>query len=99
MNKIMITGRITKDLELKELNGGAKLCKFSVAVDRRFKNEGQPTVDFFNCVAWSKTAEVICQYMAKGSKIGVSGRLQTGSYDKEGTKIYTTDIVVEEMDF
>ena len=99
MNKIMITGRICRDLELKTLDSGTALTRFSVAVDRRFKKEGQPTADFFNCIAWGKTAELICQYMAKGSKIGIAGRLQTGSYDKDGAKVYTTDIVVEEMDF
>ena len=99
MNKVCQTGRITRDLELKEF-GGTACCKFSIAVDRKFKKEGQPTCDFLNCIAWGKIAELICQYLKKGSKIGISGRLQSGSYDNaDGKKVYTTDIVVEEMDF
>ena len=99
MNKVNQIGRVTRDLELKEF-GGTACCKFSIAVDRKFKKDGQPKVDFPNCIAWGKVAELICEYMQKGSKIGISGRLQTGSYDNaDGKKVYTTDIVVEEITF
>ena len=98
-NKVIQIGRITRDLELKSVGSDKVVLKFGIAVDRKFKKEGQPTADFFNCEVWGKTAEAMCNYTAKGSMISVGGRLRSGSYEKEGTKIYTTDIVVEEVTF
>lgn len=99
MNKVNLIGRITKDLELK--GSEAKYIKFNLAVPRQFKNQnGERETDFISCVAWRKTAELIAQYFKKGSQIGISGRIQTGSYDKEdGTKVYTTDVIVEDITF
>ena len=98
MNNITILGRITKELELKETESGTKYTRFSIAVNRRFKNEdGEYETDFFNVVAWRGTAEFITNYFGKGKRIGIVGRLQTGKYtDKDGNERTSTEIVVNE---
>ena len=76
------------------------IARISLAVDRKFKQEGQPTADFINCIAFGKTAEVIEKYVVKGTKIAVVGRIQTGSYtNKDGAKVYTTEVIVDEQEF
>ena len=95
MNSVNILGRVTKDLELKEF-GETKVVKFSLAVNRRFKKN---EADFIVCKAFNKTAETLVNYCNKGSQIAVSGRIETGSYDKEGSTIYTTEIVIESFTF
>jgi single-strand DNA-binding protein len=92
-------GRITKDLELKTTNGGTQVLKFSVAVDRRAKQGEEKKADFLNCVAFSHQATFIEKYFTKGSSIIVIGRIQTGSYEGNNGKVYTTDVVVEEVHF
>lgn len=100
MNKVMLIGRLTRDLELRKIASGSSVVSFTLAVNRRIKTEGQPDADFIRCTAWGKTAEVMCQYLTKGSQIGVEGRIQTGQYqDKNGNTVFTTDIVVENFDF
>lgn len=101
MNKVMLTGRFTRDPEIKYTNEGTSIARFSIAVNRRFVKEGSDQkADFFNCVAFEKTAEFIEKYFYKGMKADLSGRIQTDSYtNKDGVKIYTTDIVVEEIEF
>lgn len=100
MNVVVLVGRFTQDPVLRTTQSGTSLANFSLAVDRKFKSENQPDVDFINCVAWGRTAEVICQYLTKGRQIAVQGRLQTGSYQaKDGSTRYTTDVVVESFDF
>ena len=100
MNKVTLVGRMAKDMELKQTNTGKAVGSFTVAVDRRFKRDGQPTADFFNVVAWNKPAELISQYLHKGDRIALNGRLQTRSYDaKDGSKRYITEVVLEEFDF
>lgn len=100
MNKVTLVGRLAKDPELRTTNTGKSVCSFSVAVDRRFKQEGQPTADFFTVTAWGKQGEVINQYMAKGRQIALSGRLQNRTYeDKEGIKRNVVDVILEEFDF
>lgn len=100
MNKVIIVGRLAKNPELRTTQTGKSVATFSVAADRRFKQEGQPTADFFNVVAWGRQAEVICQYLGKGNQIALSGRLQSRSYDaQDGTRRYVTEIVLEEFDF
>lgn len=94
MNKVVLMGRITKDLDKKE-----KVTNFTVAVDRKFKREGDPSADFIDCVAFGKTKEIVDKYFEKGQKIAVDGRIQTGSYEKDGRKIYTTDVVAESVEF
>lgn len=100
MNKVELVGRLTKDVSIRMSNSGSSIARFTIACERRFKTEGQTTADFINCVAFGKTAEFIEKYFIKGMKIGVSGRIQTGSYDNnEGKKVYTTDVVIEEVEF
>ena len=96
MNKTILTGRTTKEIELKTTQNGTNIARFTLAVNRRKKDDG---ADFINCVAYAKVAELLSQYVHKGDRIGVVGRIQTGSYEKDGHKIYTTDVIVEEFDF
>ena len=102
MNKVILMGRLTRDPEVRY--GGANnsaVARFSLAVDRRFKRDGdEQTADFINCVAFGKTAEFLEKYARKGTKFVVEGRIQTGSYtNKEGQKVYTTDVVCENVEF
>lgn len=101
MNKVMLTGRFTRDPEVRYTNEGTSIARFSLAVNRRFVKEGSDQkADFLNCIAFGKTAEFIEKYFGKGMKADLSGRIQTGSYtNKDGIKVYTTDIVVEEIEF
>lgn len=103
MNKVVLMGRLTRDPEVKRKTQGDKesiVARWSIAVNRRFKREGDAEADFFNCVAFGKAAEFIEKYFRQGMKIAVTGRLQSGSYtNKDGVKIYTVDVIVEEMDF
>ena len=103
MNKVLMMGRLTADPEVRQTAGDTPttIARFSLAVDRRVKREGQEqTADFPSCVAFGKTAEFIEKYFTKGRKIAVEGRLQTGSYtNQNNVKVYTTDIVVEAVDF
>ena len=102
MNKVILMGRLTRDPEVRY--GGANnsaVARFSLAVDRRFKRDGdEQTADFINCVAFGKTAEFLEKYARKGTKFVVEGRIQTGSYtNKDGQKVYTTDVVCENVEF
>lgn len=96
MNVVVLTGNLTRDPELKYTQSGKAFARFSLAVSNSYNRE---KVDFINCTAWGKTAEIIAEYLRKGSKAGVHGRIQTGSYEKDGHKVYTTDIVVENIEF
>lgn len=102
MNKVILMGRLTKDPEVRYSQGqnASAVAKFPLAVDRRFKQEGQPSADFINCVSFGKQAEFAEKYLRQGTKIAIVGRIQTGSYtNKDGVKVYTTDVVVEECEF
>ena len=103
MNKCTLVGRLTKDPEIRYSQGenATATARFSVAVNRRFKNaEGNYDADFINCVAFGKTAEFLEKYFKKGMAIGLTGHIQTGSYtNKDGQKVYTTDVIVEETEF
>lgn len=100
MNKVILVGRLARDPELRTTGSGKSVCSFTVAVDRRFKQEGQPTADFIPVVAWGRQAEVINQYLSKGRQIALNGRIQTRSYDaQDGSKRYVTEVVLEEFDF
>lgn len=100
MNSVNLSGRFTRDPEVRYTDGGSSIARFSIACDRRYKQEGGPTADFINCVSFGKTAEFIEKYFRKGMKIEVSGRIQTGSYtNQEGNKVYTTDVVAEQVGF
>ena len=102
MNKVIEIGRLTKDPEIRYSQGENTTCvaRYTLAVDRKFKQEGQPNADFINCIAFGKLGEFAEKYLHKGVKIAVTGRIQTGSYtNKDGQKVYTTDVVVEEQEF
>lgn len=102
MNKVILMGRTTKDAEVRYSQGAnpTAVAKITLAVDRKFKKDGESTADFINCTAFGKTAEVIEKYVTKGTKIAVVGRIQTGSYtNKDGQRVYTTDVMVEELEF
>lgn len=101
MNKAILIGRLTKDPEVRYSQGenAMAIARYRLAVDRRFKREGEQSADFIPCVAFGKAAEFAEKYLHQGIKIAVTGRIQTGSYEKEGQKVYTTDIVVEEQEF
>ena len=101
MNRVDLIGRLTADAELRYNSSNIAYCRFNLAVNRSFTNsEGKREADFISCVAWRKTAELINEHFKKGNEIGVSGRIQTGSYDdKDGKRVYTTDVIVEEITF
>ena len=100
INSVNLTGRLTAEPEVRYTDGGTSVARFTLAVDRRFKQEGGPTADFPRCVAFGKTAEFIEKYFKKGMKMELTGRIQTGSYtNQEGKKVYTTDIVAEQVGF
>lgn len=99
MNKVILMGRLTKDPEVRysQSENSTVIARFSIAINRRGADAG---TDFINCVAFGKTAETIEKYFNKGNRICISGRIQTGSYtNKDGAKVYTTDVIVEELDF
>lgn len=98
MNKVVLIGRVSKDIDLKFLPGDGKaIAKFTLAVTRKYKKD---EADFINCTIFGKQAETIAQYVTKGQQLAVEGRIQTGSYQKDdNTKVYTTDIIVDGFDF
>lgn len=99
MNKVILIGRLVADPEIRYTQSGKAVASYRLAVDRPFKQDGQQEADFINCVAWGKTGEFAGNYLRKGTKIAVEGRIQTGSYEKDGVKHYTTDIVVDRQEF
>lgn len=102
MNKVIMMGRLTKDPEIRYGQGanGTIVGAFSIAVDRRFKRDGEPDADFFNCTAFGKTAEFLEKYIHKGTKVVIEGRLQNDTYtNKDGQKVTATKIMVESMEF
>ena len=101
MNKVILMGRLTRDPEVRYTqNTNTLVASFSLAVNRRFKSEGQPDADFINIVAWGKTAEFCSKYFKKGQQVGVIGRIQTRNWDDEqGQKHYVTEVIAEEAYF
>lgn len=98
LNRVILMGRITKDLEIRQSQSGTAVLRFSVAVDRPQKN-GEKTADFINCIAFGQTAEFIGRYFGKGRMIAIEGNIKTGSYEKNGVTFYTTDVIVERTSF
>ena len=98
MNNCNFTGRLTKDPELKATQSNKKYINFCLAVDGFKDKDGNTTADFIDCIAWNKSAEIIAQYARKGSKLGISGRLHTRIYDKDGEKRKISEIIVNEFD-
>ena len=102
MNKVILMGRLTRDPEVRYSQGenATAIARYTIAVDRRYKKEGDASADFIGCVAFGKLGEFAEKYLRKGTKVVVTGRIQTGSYtNKDGQKVYTTDVVVEENEF
>ncbi len=100
MNHSFLVGRLTKDPEFEYTKSGIARARFTLAVNRPFKNkEGEQEADFISCVAWRKTAENLANFMTKGQLIGIEGRIETGSYEKNGTRMYTTTVVAETVQF
>ncbi len=102
MNKVILMGRLTRDPEVRYSQGesATAVARYTLAVDRRFKRDGEQSADFINCVVFGKSAEFAEKYFHQGIKIAITGRIQTGSYtNKDGQKVYTTDVVVEEQEF
>ena len=102
MNKVILMGRLTRDPEVRYSAGdnSMAIARYTLAVDRRFRRDGEATADFINCVSFGKTAEFAEKYYRQGTKVLVTGRIQTGSYtNRDGQKVYTTDVVVEEQEF
>ena len=102
MNKVILMGRLTRDPDVRYSQGErpTAVARYTLAVNRTFKREGEPDADFINCVSFGRSAEFAEKYFRQGTKIVVSGRIQTGSYtNKDGVRVYTTDIVVDEQEF
>lgn len=109
MNCVSLIGRLTKDVDIRKTKSGTSVAGFILAVDKGLSKQkrdeaeqaGRPTADFISCQAWGKTAELLAKYCKKGSRIGLVGRIQTGSYqDKEtGKTVYTTDVVADRIEF
>lgn len=96
MNKVILTGRTTKEIDLRYTQSRKAVTSFTLAVDRRSKDDG---ADFISCVAWGNTAEAMSKYVRKGNKIAVSGHIATRSYEKNGQKVYVTEVVADEVEF
>ena len=102
MNKAVLVGRLTRDPEVRYSQGenATAVARYTVAVDRRFKRDGEPTADFIPCVVFGRSAEFAEKYFRQGMRVSISGRIQTGSYtNKDGVKVYTTEVIVEEQEF
>lgn len=102
MNKVILIGRCTRDPEVRysQVENATAVARYTLAVDRQFKRDGDQSADFINCIAFGKRGEFAEKYLRKGTKIAVVGRIQTGSYtNKDGQKVYTTDVIVDEHEF
>ena len=102
MNKVVLVGRLTRDPEVRYSQGDSAtaVARYTLAVDRRFRRDGEPTADFIPCVVFGRSAEFAEKYFRQGMRVSVSGRIQTGSYtNKDGMKVYTTEVIVEEQEF
>ena len=101
MNSVALTGRLTRDPEVRYSAGNSMaIAKFTLAVDRqRTAREGEQTADFISITCFGKTAELVEKYVSKGQQIGVTGRIQTGSYEKDGRKVYTTEVLADRVEF
>ena len=102
MNKVILMGRLTRDPEVRYSQGenALAIARYTLAVDRRFKRDGEQTADFINCVVFGRSAEFAERYFRQGMRVTISGRIQTGSYtNREGVKVYTTEVVVEDQEF
>lgn len=100
VNSVVLIGRLTRDPEMRTTQNGTPVVSYTLAVNRRFKSQGQPDADFISCVAWNKTADTMARYLHKGSLIAVQGRIQTRNYDnQQGQRVYVTEVVTDSFDF
>ncbi len=99
MNKVILLGRLTRDPEIRYSQDGKAVARFTLAVDRRYKNDGEQSADFISCVTFGKTAEFVEHYLKKGTKVVSEGRWQTGSYEKDGQTVYTNNCIVDSLEF
>ena len=101
INRVVLTGRLTRDVDLRYTQGGAAVATFNLAVDRRFTNQqGEREADFVSCVIWRKSAENFANFFHKGSLVGIEGRIQTRNYEnKQGQRVYVTEVIVEDFSF
>ena len=101
LNKVILLGRLTRDPEVRMSQGAEPMAiaRYTLAVDRKFKRDGEPTADFFNCVAFSGQAKFAESWMKKGGQFVICGRLQTRNYEKDGQKVYITEVIVDEQCF
>ena len=100
MNKLLITGRLTREPEVRVTTDNKTVAKFSLAVNRRFKKDGEPDADFFNCTAFDRIAEIVEKYLRKGSKILVEGEVHSDKYtNKDGQTVYSTNVIVNSLEF
>ena len=100
MNKVFLIGRLCADPEIRYTQNQKPVASYRLAVDRQYKQDGQPATDFLNCVAWNRSAEFVSNNLVKGTKIAIEGRIQTRTYeDKDGKKVYVTEIVVDHHEF
>ena len=102
MNKVILMGRLTRDPDVRYSQGenATAIVRYTLAVDRRFKRDGEASADFISCVAFGRQGEFAEKYLRQGTKVAITGRIQTGSYtNRDGQKVYTTDVIVEEQEF
>lgn len=100
MNKVLLVGNLVKDVEVRYTTSDSAVARFTIAINRETKNkDGNYDADYINCVSFGERAKALSEYLKKGTKVSVEGRIQTGPYEKDGKKVYTTDIVVEKIRF
>ena len=100
INRVVLVGRLTKEPEIRMTPSGAKVCQYTLAVNRNRKADGQPEADFISRVSWNKTAELMNQHLSKGALIGIEGRIQTRNYDdNSGRKVYVTEVITDSVQF
>ena len=99
MNNVQLIGRLTKDPEIRYTQSQTAVVSFTLAVDRRLKKDGEQTADFISCKAWNKTAEFVSKYFTKGKRMALTGRIETGSYEGKNGKVYTTEVIADNVEF
>lgn len=99
INSVVMIGRLTKDVELRKTQNGKSVTSFTLAVNRTGAQDGQQDCDYINCIAWGKTADIMAQYLNKGSLIGIEGRIQTRTYQKDNRNVYVTEVLVNTLHF
>lgn len=99
MNNVQLIGRLTKDPEIRYTQSQMAVVSFTLAVDRRFKKDGEQTADFISCKAWNKTAEFVSKYFTKGKRMALTGRIETGSYEGKNGRVYTTEVIADNVEF